>query len=65
MDVEVCADREARDNGVFLHELFDVEAIEKLSSSCALSAVLSQSDKSLTVLENYYISNVIKYLICI
>jgi len=43
--VEVCdGRREARDNGVLLHELFDVEveAIEKSSFSCALSTSLSQ-----------------------
>jgi len=44
LGVEVCdGRREARDNGVLLHELFDVEveAIEKSSFSCALSTSLS------------------------
>jgi len=66
LGVEVCdRRREARDNGVLLHELFDVEveAIKKSSFSCVLSTFLSQSDKLLTVLENDYISNVTKYLV--
>lgn len=50
------------DNNLCSHKLFyvEVEGNELSSSSCTFAAALSQSDKLLIVLKNYYILNIIR-----